>query len=317
MILSRPRALAIGALLIGAGGTVRAEESAAPLQESKQALRQLQKEQGQRATEGAGGLRGALPSINAPDLSGQGSEPVVPSSPRQQQQDDAARKQRAERNWLVDGMLRLEGKRPDSLLASEEDEEEKIDPSDPDFLLKTYMKEQRARKEIEKREPRDAAHANAAADPMAPFLREWLSGSPVEKAALGELANSPAGSSNSMGAAFPGERSTLPLSGVDQGGPAGERFLSSPETIPGGGESAAANPFLQGLELGSLPGAGGGPANLPGNAPSPGPPPPVTRPAPVVNPPPELPPPARQNDRKPPPSPLKENEKFFPQQKKF
>lgn len=314
MIVSRSRAVLVGALLVGAGSCARAEE-AAPLQESKQVLRQLQKEQAQRAAT-PDGVKGALPQIDAPDMSNAaGGLPAPPMPAQKRREEEAARKRPADRNWLVEGMLRLEGKSPTAVVpGAEEEDDETLDASDPDFLLKTYIREQRARTEGESRQARERPPADPAADPMAPFLQQWLSGSPVEKLALGTAAGSGAGT-----------RGTVPPPGGPLGAPDAGRAVelftapggADPGSVLPGAGRAAENPFLRGLELGGAADPSGWRSPVPDvSVPAVAPRPPVPLP-PVHQPRPEVAPGARATDRKPPPSALKENEKYFPQQKKF
>lgn len=324
MILRRLPQLVAGALLLGAGGTAWAQASArpadagVPLQETQKALRQLQKEQAQGQAGKEGTPRDALPTIAAPDLTNAAAASGLPAVARDRRSEDEAtrRKREAQRNWLVDGMLRLEGRKADGTVATglEDEDEEMLEGSDPDFLLKTYMKEQQAAEAKDKKDRKEAPAAESN-DPMAPFLREWLSGSPVEKTALagagvnsaGRPDASPGGSAiEFMGASVPnpdagGSSTAVTFEGL------GDRGAGAP--------GARENPFLQGLDMGSLPNAGGGPAYLPPVVANPTPPP-AAPPAAVPN----VfadPLPGRAPERRPPPSALKENEKYFPQQKKF
>jgi len=319
----RLRLLLAGALLLGAGGVVRAQQAgapagprgtaadAAPLEESKKALRQLQKDQAQGRTD-PGGLRDAFPSISAPDLGSAAGAPMPPVTPDRRREEETARRQRAaQQNWLVDGVRRLEGKGSGSAGADEEDDEEAIEASDPDYLLKAYLKEQRTAEAARDKEEKDGA--GGAVDPMTPFLRDWLSGSPVEQTVLSGLAGN-AGRTAAAGSPAAGEPaySVAPIpGGVGTGGRAHEPLPHLP-----GAPDRRENPFLQGLDLGGLPLAhpATSQAPLPGLSPV-APPPPAATPA--VSAPVEVPLPSRGTDRRPPPSPLKENEKYFPQQKKF
>lgn len=326
MIVRRLPQLVAGALLLGAGAAGWAQsagkgapDSGAPLEETRKALRQLQKEQAQGRVPVDGKSRGVLPTIEAPDIAAATAAGFPAVTPERDRNEDEAlrRKREAQSNWLVDGMLRLEGKNADGTptALSEEDQEKPVDGSDPDFLLKTYLKEQRAAEEAKAKGQDKDALATPPADPMAPFLREWLRGSPVEKTALAGLGASGKGPSSEFSGANP-----IELLG---GSPAGPGSAGT----PGGGigdsdigrelgrlPDAGQNPFLQGLDLNPLPASGSTLQNLPGSNVSP--PPVAGNPAPVVS---TLPEPIqnRAAERRPPPSALKENEKYFPQQKKF
>lgn len=323
MIVRRLPPLLAGALLLGAGVAAWAQaggqgDSGAPLEETKKALRQLQKEQAHGKAAVAGQTGTALPTIAAPDIAAATAAGLPAMTGERRRRDDEAlrRKREAQSNWLVDGMLRLEGKKADGTpTALTEDQEEPIEASDPDYLLKTYLKEQRASEDAKTKGEERNALANPPADPMAPFLREWLSGSPVEKTALAGFGASGKGPSPDTPGGSPveflGSSPLVSNSGGGSGVGIGESGISRELAQSSG---SAPNPFLQGLDLGNLPRPGSAQSDVPASGAAPAPV--ASNPGPVFSPLPE-PVQGRPAERRPPPSALKENEKYFPQQKRF
>jgi len=309
---TRPGTGLLAALCLGAVGAVSGQEAAAPLEESKRALQQLRKEQGAPAPQAT--LREAAPVIRAPEIASPGS---AGTPPPQLAREKAARQARAQRDWLADGVRSLERDRQGgSRTADGEDAwdgaSEEIDPADPDYLLKAYQRREREAQHAGAPErDREQTPPPALADPLEPFLREWLKGSPVEALALG--ARRPAGPEMPGSDPRRDEASLLPpqLPPATPGGAPGAWSL------PGETRSTGENPFLQALAPVALPGGGGaGEARVPGSLPGLE----VAVPAaagPRIAPIPAPPPPVVPRERKPPPSPLQENEKYFPQQRKF
>lgn len=314
MTETRLGARLLAALVLGAFGPVAGQEADAPLEESKRALQQMRKEQGTPAP--AGALREAAPVIRGPEIKSPGPSVPPPSGKRPREQTE--RQSRAQREWLADGVRGLERERRGTAgLVGEGEadaEEGELDPSDPDFLLKAYQRQEREGRTAGSTAPdRERAPPPApAADPMEPFLRDWLKGSPVEALVLGARRSSEAARLGTE------ERRTETSLGGPTSAPIAERTAPpSAWSLAGESRGAGENPFLQILTPVAQPAAAGGPASpLPGLSPmlelpgasSAGPrlPPPVAEPAPVG-----------PRERKPPPSPLQENEKYFPQQRKF
>lgn len=320
MTLLRPGACVVAALVLGAGGWARGQEAAVPLEESKRSLQEMRKERAAPAPSGS--LREAAPAIQAPDIVRSQGAAV---SPPPRSREDAARQVRARREWLADGVRSLETGRGRelSLLGEGEaaDPDEKIDPADPNYLLKVYEREARASREG--RESRSSAapereqhqaSASPPVDPLEPFLREWLRGSPVESVALGARASAAPGVPSSVR----GEPVGVNSSGPTWQPPTAERSpVPGASSLGGGNRLGGENPFLQGLAPVNTrdPGlavAPGGPLS-PGGLDLPASVRPAAAPAPSPAPPARAAPP----DRRPPPSPLQENEKYFPQQRKF
>lgn len=291
------------------GAALAAAQDAAPLAETKQQLQSLQKDQAAQKAKTDEGLRlgGALPSLAVPS-----AEPAGPASPaaRQREREKQAKDGAPARNWLVDGVGRLDRAGRDARGAgTEEADEEPLDPRDPDYFLRVYER-QRAATEVRRereRENRDGATTGAGVAAMEPFLRNWLAGSPVEgvlREARGERRGGEAAGFDLSGprdgaavrfdepAAGAASRDTGPVARFD--GPA------TPAGTP------AANPYLAALGLDR--GAAGG-----STAPIFTPPPPVPAPAPVWAP----PPPPKAEAPRLPVRPEDEAKKYFPQLRKF
>ena len=289
------------------------EQPAAPLENTKAELKSLQKDEA-AAKSGAldGSLKDGLPQMQSPISNVLPFELPQAKTP----QSELKKKRDAQKNWLLDGVGRLDEEaklkskaQGQSGRDKSEPDDEKADPTDSDYLLKLYSEQQK------KDEATKGAHdedkkkdALAQNDPLAPFLQGWLAGSPVRGKFFDEFLKKPAGQSGEQssadGPALPAEVS--PSTGLSITDPSGGRAPESAKNaVP------PPNPYLQALDMGEV--KGGGPAQAPAASLFE----PTARPAesksaaPV-----ELPPPARTGDRKPPPSPFA-NDNFFQPKKHF
>ncbi len=303
----RLRSATLAVLLLAAAAGAE-EQGGAPLESSKQALKALQADQASKNSAPAGRIADSLPQVQTPDP---GSVPLDLSQTgnARKSERDLKKKRAEQKNWLLDGVDKLgrEAKarnRPTGDGRKEAvagDEEEKPDSSDPDYLLKLY--DENKREADLKNSPRQLTTARR--DPIAPFLQGWLGNSPVRGKFFDEFVRKPA----------------APLAPVAPGSPT--------ETGPGQGMSSTlaatgdrptpasdapqANPYLAAMETTATPDAGGSRINpalaapsafgVSDNSPA----------VPAVDP----PPPARAGEKKSPFQTQADNEKYFPQLKKF
>lgn len=301
---------AIPCLLLLGAGAVFAAEGGAPLEQTKQELQKLRSEQGTggepAATEG---LKSGLPGIASPADPGLPFQLVSPEALHAQEK----KKNEASRNWLVEGMAKLEreSQRKGRLSGGKEDEaagdlteEGAPDTSDPAFLLKTYERNKSRQEDQAQRKAANGLPGAKRTDPMAPFMQDWLAHSPVRNQILQSLGEREQSTREAnRDAAF---ELGLPS---DRKGPASQ--LADNGSVATG--PTKTNPYL--VELGQTlsvaPAAGTGPqtpdsasqASRSGPAPA----------TPGLQPLPE-PPPA---SKKPLPPALSEDKKYFPQLKKF
>lgn len=297
----RPATLALLLLAAAAGA---AGQGGAPLEASKKALQELQADQAVKpgAKTGDGIKAEDLPQLHtpSPELAAPGPAP----RDNRRERDKDPRKKGTQANWLLDGVDKLGREPRDRNQAGRDsrkdlpEEEEKPDSSDPDYVLQLYAQQ---KKEAEaKAEVRQAAKARP--DPIAPFLQDWLGNSPVRGKFFDEYVWKSDPGSGSVPAAGPAEAGAnqLPDHALTRAG----RQTAAP-TAP------QPNPYLAGLESPATPEtASRGLEALSAGAPGIGPGPargPVTEPNPAP----------RAAEKKPPLLAPSDNEKYFPQQKKF
>lgn len=280
------------------------EERGAPLAESKKELQELKAQAGTVATPGVkDGLKStAVPTFQSPAQ----SAPFLRELTPEQRQRESKQRSDAQKNWLLQGMNQLERESNDNADPDEETETDltdQVDTSDPAYLLKLYEKQKKTS---------DAKSAETArvqrtpsADPFAPFLQGWLAGSPVKDQILSERARTHVagvpGSISVAPAAMPGVRDSSPAALPDFGREAGAQAKPNPYlsdlASPGMaelGQSALLNP------------SAGSPASIPM--------PVATPPAAPLSLPMAAP---ATPDRMTPPPPLADDQKYFPQLKKF
>lgn len=293
-------------LLLLAVTTAAGEEGDAPLSDSKKELQRLQSEPGdQGAPVAKDGLKANVPLLQLPATSG-----TVYERPAQQQRErDRQAQKNARKNWLIDGMARLEnGTTTKALLPGEdaidpveEGDGAGIDPSDPAYLLKLYDRQKKAE---DAKSAETKTQGTARPDAFAPFLQDWMAASPVKDQLLANLR--------------PGGGAATSTGSLAVGAPGNSRsgavvLDSSRDPVP----AVTPNPYLSdsnsagpnqpgGLSL--MPAATGDtqlkPLDAPAITPQPGP---ALQPAPVPG----------QADRKAPPPPLADDKKYFPQLNRF
>ena len=290
----------------------RAEEPpAAPLENTRQELKSLQKGSAQGAdTSALGKLRDVMPQSPTP-----GAEVLPFDLPKSQRPDsDLKKKKDTQKNWLLEGMDQLDktpkGKAGDRGKATDDpaggDDKDKADSDEPANLLTLYSAQQ---KNAEAKAEAHQAPKPARNDPMTPFLQGWLADSPVRGKFFDEYVKRPEASASGAGAGSPAlqaENTGGPvLSGLDLGG-------GNSRNAPSGPTPARANPYLQGLDLAGLQDSGGSVGRSVAASPvlQTGPlisPQPLSDPLPAVKP----------LDRKQPLPALTDDKKYFPQLNKF
>lgn len=299
------RAGTLGLVLVAAVAA-RTAEQGAPLEKSREELKALQKKTGTPGGDAAmAQLRDAMPVMQSPVPAAAPGE----TSPHKHSDAALQKKKDARKNWLLDGMDKLDKNTKNKSPGAQDDrtdstsDREQTEASDPDQLLNVYSEQQK------NDEARAAAKKStgARADPLTPFLQGWLADSPVRGKFFDEHLKNPDAMAGNSGIVTPASaESNAPpsLFGPESSG------LDS-RNRPAGAAPAQGNPYLQGLELSALADAGardrspaavpgfqaGGPA-LPGALPDPGPA-------------------VRIPDKKPPLPALSDDKKYFPQLKKF
>lgn len=276
------------------------------LLESKQALRQLQREQVlKRNAEAAGTeVTAALPHLETPTP---GAPPAISYVPPSERAADAAKaKAEKQANWLVNGVEQLRresqqgrdgrnGSKKDDLAAGEEAASGEEAAQDGAAGRET-MPARTDRKLLA-----------GVADPMAPFMKEWLASSPVDQKVFAGILGRNAGETAAPRGLIGGDAALNRPGGNAPLRPSDSNVIG---TLTGG---EPANPFLEALSPQVQP-------LLPGAANSPVPAPSATGPAtpvPASLAVPEMLSPPLAADRKPPASVDKDNRKYFPQQRRF
>lgn len=309
------RLAGIAVLLAAAGLALAADDPNAPLANTKQELKQLQRDEAAKKTGTTDAkLKGALPALSVPSP---GQDELDLSAGLRANKEQTARKQQdAQKNWLLDGYDNLGAKGKAARLkdggrgaGTADNNEALIDPRDPDYLRKTYARQSKTADD-EKNRTDGAKKFNAAsaagADPLTPFLKGWLANSPVKDAALDAMGRrDTAGLPN-------GADETVSSVGAGIGANATPTGPAHAEGI-GAAKDAMANPFLQGLAL--PPAMRDGPANPVQRSVAPLSVPVAPKASPVT--PADVSPPPRIDSRKPPTSQRDEDKKYFPQLKRF
>jgi len=277
-----------------------ADDPNAPLADAKQQLQALRKDDAAQKAATPAGVKLDLPSLNTPDVNPAPS-PARPETRANQE------KEKARRDWLVDGFNKLERRKPgptsDAREQGErEDAAKPLDPSDPDYFLRVYERQraQAEAKQLETGGPDAKISGGSAVDPLASFMKEWLADSPVRDA-LKDALPSDATSRESATIAAPAEGSH---------GAAASARASDPR---GASSAVATNPFVQALGLPPIDAPRSAEAR---SAPIDALPParPANAPAATVYDLPERPKADLKVTLPPPPS---EDKKYFPQLKKF
>lgn len=186
-------ALALGVLAIESPG--QGANAGAPLESSKQGLRKLEAGQGSsRGPDAKDGWRTGTPGLHIP---GQGELPapalLTPEKLEKQRKAEKASDER--KNWLVNGVRRLEatekgqaGHGETAAVAASHDEE-KLGLDDPHYLLRLYEEQKKAESS---RQTEGSSARKPPADPFGPFLQGWLGNSPARGPAFDEFSRRPA-----------------------------------------------------------------------------------------------------------------------------
>lgn len=303
----KPAVTSAALLALLAAMTAVGAEGDAPLSGTKKELQQLQSDRGiQGAPSAKDGLKSDVPSLQVPVTSG----PVYQRPTPEQQERETRQRKNAQKNWLIDGMANLESDAATKALLPGEDsidgdreDDNRIDTSDPAYLLKLYDKQKKA-------DDAKAAESKAQRMPLnnafAPFLQDWMAASPVKDRLLSDMGRPTGGGTTSVFSPAAGAPSgvrgavVLPDFNRDTTGPADKPnpYLSDSATSGAGPADGAS------LLLNSL---GGAPASTPVAASSPAP-------EPLL---PPVPPPVTSERNKAPPPPLADDRKHFPQLNKF
>jgi hypothetical protein len=289
-----------------AGPLCPAQDAPAPLSNTRQQLQTLKKDQ---AAEKSGANDQNLKAAPASsDLAG-GMNLAAPLNPNEREKPE---KSDARKNWLVDGFEKLDPKAARTRPGDKPAEEKPLDPKDPDYFLKVYERQRATNeaKRLQQERLEDPDRADGARgtgnDPFAPFLASWLAGSPVK-----DIVRETAGANSS------GSRSSRPdpsrLSEIEGRAnqvapPVASALNLAPRSTA---DAATSNPFVQALGLGPDAGASSVTARPAVAVPPVNSPPPATRSEF------SLPPPVRPMAPTRPANATDENQKYFPQLKKF
>jgi hypothetical protein len=152
----------------------------APLANTKQQLQSLKKDEAAQKAGTDRGVKLDLPSLNAP-----GTNVDLPP-PHRPEADVKDGKRAAHRDWLLEGVDRLDHKKSSADARrgdATESEDQPLDPTDPDYFLRVYERQRTARDAKLKLNAPDVNELRTgSADPFAPFMKEWLANSPVRDA---------------------------------------------------------------------------------------------------------------------------------------
>lgn len=302
----RLRRATLGLLLLAATAARAAEQGGGgPLEASKKALQELQADQ---ATKPDANITGNKPSDGLPQAQVPPPAAMPDSGNRRTNEKDLKRKKDGQTNWLLDGVEKLgrdtKERNPrgrDNRGELPEDEAVEPDSSDPDYMLKLYARQKK--ESAEKNEARQSPKART--DPIAPFLQEWLGNSPVRGKFFDEYvrkADARAGAGSPMGPAdrFSGQSLDHPVRLEERRG--------------AGSGAQPTNPYLAGIDALRAPTeANGARISQPAPAPATFGGPTGSSQLPVAEPVQT----ARPTEKKPPLLAPSDNEKYFPQQKKF
>lgn len=290
-------ALLLGALVLRAAAVEPAPT--APLEESKKALRELQQRQATRdAAASSIKLGEALPKLQTPS-----AEPLDPPSPATNRESQNSQSPATKKNWLLEGMNKNGGR------TGAAEDEEVIDPSNPDFLVESYKRSQAKKERLAAEEARQrpkSTEETKPANPLDGYMKDWLAGSPVDRSVFESIDHGPA-----LRRADASGLSAKNLTD-GRGDPHAMDLRTSGDVVP----TTKDNPYLASLSSASPTGAG----NFQGQAASgfrPSPPPSAPNPLPPSAQVPSAPPPIPKPLPKPPVSQRDEDRKYFPQLKRF
>lgn len=301
-------------VFLAAAALASADDSKAPLAESKQTLQQLQNDQRSGQVDAAdSSLKGAVPRLSAV---APGADSALADPVEEQKKRDKLRKKKQDeqKNWLLDAYDKLD---PKADLAKDDDKATVPAPvatgepapratTEPTLLA---LYEQQARADARNLQEGTVHHAPAA-DPMAPFLQNWLANSPVHDAAVAGLGP------------IPGAGNPDPLVPVVPAAPAdgnGSVTTTGVGSLPTGlAQAKADNPYLLSLSLSPIPSAAPpGIATAPLVAPVDPLPPPVLNTGLPAGPSDPLLAPGKNEPHRPPMTQADEDKIYFPQLKRF
>ena len=310
MRATRPSALAT-LLLIAAGVAYGADAASGTLDETKQELRQLQNEQKNKA-----GQTAEKPKLGTPGMELQiqdSNSSAAWLADRLNQEKKLDRQKKTTRNWLVDGVEKLEkeGSRSRGPMtgvtkdgANDEASPVGVDQSDPQYLLHLFDEQKKA---TGTKSNRAKSSAPASPDAFAPFMQGWLGTSPVRGQFFDQFVKKPAGGGASGGLTA---------------GPADYRSLVNPanaEVAPGAPRDSVVmdkgNPYLTELNQPIPAKEGTGEATQLQSRGAPAIAPEAWKGGPVLLP--VDPAPDARERRKTPLPGLTDDKKYFPQLKKF
>lgn len=283
--------LALAALAAGAEG------GNAPLAESKQELQKLKAQGGSGGAPSLkDGLKSGLPAFPAST----DSTVSLQRLPPEQLKRESRERGDAQKNWLLNGVNEL-AKKKDRFGEDKAEVEEagKIDTADPAYLVKLYEQQRKATAAKSSAADGKALRPNQP-DPFAPFLQGWLAGSPGKEQIMADSSRRPDGS-------------VAPLKQTAWSGQqAPPQTQAATVELGATGHGTKSNPYLTGTNPADFSNSGSQPVT-PGSATAPATgwsaPQPASSPQPLAEP--------ANNDRKPPPAPLADDKKYFPQLKKF
>lgn len=277
-----------------------ADDPNAPLAEAKQQLQSLRKDDAAQKAATPAGVKLDLPSLNTPDVN-------PAPSPARRETRAGQEKEKARRDWLVDGFNKLERRKPGTTSEAKEQMEREdaakpLDPSDPDYFLRVYERQraQSEAKQLETGGPDAKISGGSAVDPLASYMKEWLADSPVRDALKDAL---PADATS--------RESATP--GAPAEGPHGAVASARAADAHGASNAATTNPFVQAL---GLPPIDAPRSDESRSAPIEALPParPANAPAATIY---DLPERAKPDLKRALPPPPSEDKKYFPQLKKF
>jgi hypothetical protein len=306
-------AFVLGALAIVSPG--QGAGAGAPLESSKQGLRKLESGQGAgRGPDAKDGLRTGTPGLHIPgqeDL----PAPALLNPEKLEKQRKAEKEGEERKNWLVNGVRRLEATekgqtgesgRPEAIAVAAPQDGNKTSLDDPQYLLRLYEEQKKAENS---RQAEGVSVRKPPADPFGPFLQGWLGNSPARGPAFDEFSRRPA--------APGGTTATLGFGNTPTSAESAGHAAGTANSLGQGPAIPAPNPYLADQ---SPPRLGSEPAVLP-SLPS-GLSQPTINPSaslpvlPVAAPPPTIPE-VRPAERKSVPPAQAEDKKYFPQLNRF
>ncbi|MDQ5979381.1 MAG: hypothetical protein QG602_2355, partial [Verrucomicrobiota bacterium] len=189
-------AFVLGALAIASPG--QGAGAGVPLESSKQGLRKLESGQGtSRGPDAKDGLRTGTPGLHIP-----GQEelpaPALLTPEKLERQRKAEKVTEERKNWLVNGVRRLEATekgqsgesvRADTVAGIVPLDGQMASPDDPQYLLRLYEVQKKAESSWH---AEGSSARKPLADPFGPFLQGWLGNSPARGPAFDEFSRRPA-----------------------------------------------------------------------------------------------------------------------------